>query len=564
MTALTGTWTLARAWIRRDRIRLSVWALILPLLNLAFVRAFEAIAADEGGAAARAALIATSSGTVFAGPGYGLDHYDLGPMLTNELLIYYEIALAVGAILLVARGTRAEEEQGRAELVCAAAVGRHAPLAAAIGVVTALCMAAGVGLGLSYLPAGLPAPDAMASGLGVGVTGVVFAAITALTAQLARSARGAAGAAVAVMGAAFCLRAAGDVQRLHGSALSWCSPLAWPVQTRAFTDLRWWPLAVSAGAAVVIGTAAAGAARRREHGAGLIPNAPGRLAASRALNGPVGLAWRLSRGSWAAWAVGGGFAAAAIGPMTGGLDAYLRDNPAIARAISVDPTAAGPELRDAFVAMFIAMLAVLAVWFTCGTVARLQWSETSGLAEQVLAAPVSRTRWLVSTWIVGVLGGLGVLGVTGVWLGATVPRGAGEPVTWTMASHLSAAASYTPAVVATAGLAAALYAIVPSAAVLNWVVLAGGFTMALYGHALGLPAWAPRLAPISAIPPPLGAAWDVPATAWVTTAGIALTAAALIAIVRRDIPAREGRTPALAPVGGAEARSALTVTSSAR
>ena len=36
------------------------------------------------------------------------------------------------AILLVVRHTRAEEETGRAELVGAGVVGRHAPLAAAL------------------------------------------------------------------------------------------------------------------------------------------------------------------------------------------------------------------------------------------------------------------------------------------------------------------------------------------------------------------------------------------------------------------------------------------------
>ncbi|MDR1187353.1 MAG: hypothetical protein LBK95_07845 [Bifidobacteriaceae bacterium] len=537
MTSLRGTWTLARAFIRRDRIRLGVWLVLLPLLNLPFVHAFEAISADSAGAAARAALIATPSGTVFAGPGYGLDHYGLGAMLSNELLLYYEIALAIAAILLVARATRGEEEQGRAELMGAAAVGRHALLAAAVAVVAALCLATGLGLGLSYLPAGLAPADAMASGLGVGLTGIVFAAITALTAQLTRSARAAGGAAIAIIAAAFLARAAGDVQRLHGSPLTWCSPLAWPLQTRAFTDLRWWPLALSVCAAAAIGLLAAEAARRRDLGAGLVPRMPGRRAASPALSGPVGLAWRLSRGTWAAWAVGGGLTAAAIGPMTGSLDSYLRDNPTIAQAISVDPTASGPALRDAFVAILIAVLGVLAAWFTCSVLGRLQWSETAGLTEQVLAAPVSRIRWLASTWIVGVLGGVGLLAVFGTSLGATMPRSEGQSLVHAIASHLSAAASFTPALVATAGLAAALYTLAPRAAVLNWVVLACGFTMTMYGHALGLPEWATHLTPISAIRPPQGAAWNAPATVWVTAAGLALTAVALAGIVRRDIPA---------------------------
>jgi ABC-2 type transport system permease protein len=44
----------------------------------------------------------------------------------------------------------------------------------------------------------------------------------------------------------------GDGQQLGGSALSWTSPIGWAQQTRAYTDLRWWPLVLCfVGLAVV-------------------------------------------------------------------------------------------------------------------------------------------------------------------------------------------------------------------------------------------------------------------------------------------------------------------------
>ena len=62
---------------------------------------------------------------MMSGPGYGLDDYTLGAMITNEMVLWLAVPAAMMSIFLVVRHTRAEEETGRAELV-RSAVGRPA------------------------------------------------------------------------------------------------------------------------------------------------------------------------------------------------------------------------------------------------------------------------------------------------------------------------------------------------------------------------------------------------------------------------------------------------------
>ena len=166
------------------------------------------------------------------------------------------IALALAglmSILIVVRHTRAEEETGRAELVGAGVVGRHAPLAAALLAAAIASVALGLIVVLGVLAAGLAFSGALALGLAFAAVGLVFAAVAAVTAQVVESARAANGLAIGVLGAAFALRAIGDA---GPHALAWFSPLGWAQGMRAFADERWWLLVpLLALAALLVATA---------------------------------------------------------------------------------------------------------------------------------------------------------------------------------------------------------------------------------------------------------------------------------------------------------------------
>ena len=82
-------------------------------------------------------------------------------------------------IFLVVRHTRAEEADGRTELIRAAVVGRYVPVAAALLVVGGASLMVGAGLGLELIALRLPARGSLAYGASIAAIGVVFTAVGA-------------------------------------------------------------------------------------------------------------------------------------------------------------------------------------------------------------------------------------------------------------------------------------------------------------------------------------------------------------------------------------------------
>src|SRR5690625_6090642 len=62
---------------------------------------------------------------------------------------------------------------------------------------------------------------------------------TLFRSQVNEFSRAASGMAGALLGAAFVLRALGDMAEAGGSALSWASPLGWAAQTAPYVHDRW-------------------------------------------------------------------------------------------------------------------------------------------------------------------------------------------------------------------------------------------------------------------------------------------------------------------------------------
>ena len=84
------------------------------------------------------------------GRGYGLDNYTNGAMMAHQMLLFTGIAVAIMCILLVARHTRKDEEDGRIELIRSLPTVRlsslNATLLVMLGVNVVIALLIGFGL----------------------------------------------------------------------------------------------------------------------------------------------------------------------------------------------------------------------------------------------------------------------------------------------------------------------------------------------------------------------------------------------------------------------------------
>lgn len=150
-----------------------------------------------------------SSAIAFNGPAQGLD--TLGGQVAFQVGAFGLVMAALMSLLMIGRLTRGEEEAGRMELLRALPVGPQAPTAAALLTVAAMNVAVGGLVTLALLAQPLPAAGSVTFGASFTLVGLVFAGIALVAAQVSENTRVVSGTAGAALGAAFALRAAGDI-----------------------------------------------------------------------------------------------------------------------------------------------------------------------------------------------------------------------------------------------------------------------------------------------------------------------------------------------------------------
>ncbi|TCC32145.1 ABC transporter permease [Kribbella sindirgiensis] len=489
--SFAATGTLVRFALRRDRIKLPIWIAGIGLGMLYAVSALPTVYSTPAERQVRAGLMDSPAAKMMSGPGYGLDNYSLGAMITNEMVLYLAVPAAMMSIFLITRHTRAEEETGRAELIRSTVVGRHAATTAAL--IVAVIANTGVALltALAMLSGDLAAADAFAVGIGIGLTGLAFAGIATVTAQLAEPSRASSSLSMAVVGAAFLLRAIGDVSQQGGNLLSWLSPLAWVQQTRAFVDLRWWPLLLPI--LVLVATVALGyfLSVRRDVGAGLVPPKLGRATAAPSLSTPFGLAVRQQRTGLVGWAIGLFIFAAATGSLTESVTDAVAENPQLGEVF----TANGQDPLDAFYATMALFFALLIAAFAVTSVLRLRAEERTGHTEAALATAVSRPRWYFSWLGFTTLASAGLLLISGLGVGIGAMSGSAD--FGTLVEVTVATLAYLPAVMVVAGLTGALFGVRPGLSSLAWIVVGYGFFFGMFGALLDLPDIVSDLSPFA-------------------------------------------------------------------
>jgi ABC-2 type transport system permease protein len=491
VSELTATPALVRFMVRRDRVRIAVWILAIGALMLTTVSSVKGIYPTQA-SLDRAALAIEGNAALIAlnGPPIGL--HTLGGRVAFESGSFGLVVVALMSVLMIGRHTRAEEESGRTELVRASVVGRYAPLTAALIMVAAMNVAIGVVVALGLIGQELPVTGSLVFGASFTALGFLFAGIALVAAQVTENTRVVYGAGGTLLGLAFALRAIGDSS---DGTLSWLSPIGWVQASRAYAGERWWPLALTLVAAVVLVAAARALAAQRDLGAGLVAPRPGPPVASRRLAGPVGLAFRLQRGSLAGWSAGLLFGGLSYGSLGDAIEDLVRDNDALADLLT---GGGGASLTDSFFGNALLVLALIASGYAIASAQRLRVEEATQLVEPLLATAVSRREWAASHLIVALAGSVVVLGAAG--LGAGVAFAIVSSDASQVPRLFTAALVHAPAIWVLVGLTAALFGLAPRAVLTTWAGLGLCLVIGMLGDVLNLPGWLTAVSPFEHTP----------------------------------------------------------------
>ncbi|MFI0433279.1 MAG: ABC transporter permease [Candidatus Nanopelagicales bacterium] len=525
---MNGTMAMLRLDLRRDRWLLPAWLLGLVLVVVSSAAATGDVYPDQASLATAAETL-NSTGALVALYGRVYDPTSLGAIALIKLTAFGAAIVAILFVFIAVRHTRSDEESGRMELLAGGAVGRFAPLGAALieGTAASLVLGAGCALGLGLV--GLPWSGAVAFGAGWAATGIVFTAAGVAAAQLTVSARAAIGLGLAVVGVAYVLRAVGDLGAADPGWESWLSPIGWSQQLRPFAGDRWWVLVLPllATAAVVPATFALRA--HRDFGAGYLPDRPG--SANGRMGSALALAWRLQRGVLFAWLVGGVLMGLVLGSIAHSVTGML-DSPQMRRYIEMLGGEQG--LTDAFLAAEVGILGAIVAAYGVSAVLRMSAEEGAGRAEEVLATAVSRLRWAGGHLVVGIVGVVAILLATGAAMGVAHGLATGDPVG--QAGRLTvAAAGQVPAALVVTGLTFLLFGLAPRWTGAGWALLLAFVVLGEFGSLWQLPRWVLDLSPFAHSPQLPGGDAAQGALVGLTLVAVALLVGGLMFWRRRDV-----------------------------
>ncbi|MFF1610882.1 ABC transporter permease [Amycolatopsis sp. NPDC058278] len=527
---LAGTWHLTRLALRRDRVILPIWIVLLSVVPASTVSTFTQFyptVADR--LALQAGANANPSYALLYGPPFDLT--TAGGFIAWRMCGFLALLTGLMVVFTVTRHTRAEEDTGRAELLASAVVGRYAALTASLLVAGGASVLTGLVQVVTMIGAGLPAAGSLAFGASEALVGLVFTAVAAVAVQLAEYSRTANGIGTAVVGAAFLLRGAGD-STVDARWLSWLSPIGWVQQVRAFAGERWWVLLLPMVFTLVVGAIGYWLLPRRDVGVGFLPPRPGPARAAASLRSPLALAWRLHRGPLLGWVIGTAVVGAVFGSIASGIGGLVGSSP---QAQQIMARLGGSHaLTQAFLAAMAGMFAMVASLYGVQAVLRMRGEETAIRLEPVLATSVGRLRWAGSHLVFAFFGTAALLLSGGVFMGLANGLRTGD-VGGSLADTLAGMLVQLPAAWVVVALAVAIFGLRPGFSAAAWAVGALALLLSLFGPVLDLPQAVLDVSPFQHPPKIPGQAFTATPLLWLLAVAVVASVAGLAGWKRRDV-----------------------------
>lgn len=515
--------------LKRDRFRIPIWLISLIFFTITVPVAFDELYPSQQERDFLAETMNNPALIAMVGPA-DLSNYTIGVMTSHQMLLITALIVGLMSILMMIRHTRADEEDGRLELIRSLPVGKLSMLNASLIVVIIVNIVLVILTGVFLFSLGIESIDFEGSllyGATLGFTGILFATITAVLAQLTETSRGTLGFAIAILLGSYFLRAIGDVS---AEVLSWISPLGWVPMTEVYANNQWWPIVLMILLSFVFTILAYYLNTIRDLGAGLLPSKAGKATASNWITNPIGFALRLQKTAIISWAVGMLLFGLSYGSVFGDLESFIEGNDMLKQIFANNSEI---SLVEQFISILMIVITLFATIPPLLNIFRLYAEEKKGRLENIMSFSLSRTRLMFSYLIISIVNGFVMISLAafGLWAAGNAVVDDGISF-WNI---YSAALAYYPAMIVLIGLATFFIGYKPKFNFIIWLYLFYSFIVLYFGEIFQFSEWVGKLSPFGYIP-----ALPVDEFEWLpiiilTIIAIILIIGGLISYNKRDI-----------------------------
>ena len=491
-----NTFNLTRFYLKNSWLSSCLWVIGVLFMSIVVALAFNNIYSGEQNLVGMAETMKNPAMIALVGPIFDETNYTVGAMMSQMMLLFTGIAVAIMNIFLVVKHTRKDEESGRIEVVRSLPVGKLSDLAGTtiICFIVNLVIALLVGFGLYFLKIDtMDLTGSLLYGAGIGVIGILFGSVALLFAQISSTSRGAISYSFIFLGIMYLLRAVGDVSI---TVLSFISPLGMLLRTEVYVNNYFLPITILLVISTLVTLSAFYLKGIRDLGAGLKAIKPGKSEASKLLNSPFALALKLLKGTLIGWGITMFLAGISYGSIFGDIEKFLETSDMLKQMFLV------PGVTYTFAEQFLSMLMVIMSVLTTVPVLiiilKIRSEEKKGRLDHLYAKKIAKSKVLSNYLIISIMSSImfTVLFVFGIWGASYYVME--DPISFI--SILKAGVFYLPAIWVMIGIAILLISYLPKFVKLVWTVLGISFFVVYLGKILDIPSWVVKLTPYGNVP----------------------------------------------------------------
>lgn len=526
MTYFTGTLSMVRFILKRDKISLLCWIIILPLLPLGTASAFAGLYPDTAAIQAFAASVNINPAEI-AMLGRILSP-TLGALVVWRWTAQSVIFLGIFNLFFVIKHTRTEEATGRYELLSSTSIGRYSMLSATFCIAFLANFLIGASITTYLLLYRLPVEGSFVIGVSAWFTGILMATSAAFCAQLRRDAGTAKGMMGVFIVVIYLIKAIGDST---DSWVVWFSPICWVYKMRAYSDENWALLSLFVATILIFMGLSYFLLSKRDIGTGFLKERESRHSTSPYLNNSFALTWKLHKNTIFWWSLSFAGIGAVLGAMMNVLSEQIGTNEAFRDFLA---KMGGKNMGDLMFTLTMALCAQALAAYMIAAGAKVQTEEMENRSEMLFSLSISRTKWALQNLLV-IFGGIfAILVIFGASSGLCYGLTIGDTYVETI-RLLGATLVFLPALCVVGALAFLIFAISPKHFYLSWgffaLMILIGFVRELVPDA----AFLTNISPFSYVPQILLGQEVTLSVFWLSCIAVLLSALGIFFYNRRDI-----------------------------
>lgn len=507
--------------LRRDWLKLLIWAVVLSLFTGGFASAiYEIYGKDPAGLMAMYETLKNPAMIAMLGPTSATaETYTVGAMYAHEMILFTALVFAIISIMHVISRTRKEEDDGTTELIRSFQVGRLANTTAVVIEMLLLhlvIIALSTGLLQVQDVPGMDFSSNLLYSASLGMQGFLWAMIALIFVQLAAGAGSARGLSFLTLGFFYILRMATDMNAPDGS---WFNPLGWSYLVNVYVSDSWLPTVIALVTSIVVIAVSYLLEQARDLGAGYLPERAGRTRAKERLLSLPGLVLRLQKIFIIGWLFALFICGAMYGSIFGDMDDFVSENEIMKQMFlhNSDYT-----IQEQFMSVLFVILSLLTTIFIVGSLMRLVNEEKKGRWDQLYATKLSRTKFYWYHVIIASI--LGVVGQFSAILGLYLAQRSVMETPLSFWEITKAGIVWIPAIFFFIGILSVLIGWLPRFTMIIWAYLIFAFFISYFGQMMEIPAFVTNLDVFSYIP-------KIPIEEWKWGAIILIKLLALFIIV---------------------------------